>query len=642
MSILAILVALAMVVAGYFYMKLQPEKSRNSGAATPIRTSYSPNASPSASASEFPQESSNKPVLVLFGSQTGTAEMFAKTVAREGAKLGVPVTLCDTENYEMFNLEYERMVILVCSTYGEGEPTDTMKNFHDWMMDDCREQGEELAKVRYTVFGLGDKQYKYFCEEGIVMDRRFEELGAKRVYGMCCGDSGSGGLEEQFDEWCGNLWTTVGKELNIPIKANTEEPVEPECKIKYWDEPPAPLAFPKTASVLEPTQRIPVWVEVVKNEELLINCKDRQTHSIDFDISGTIISYQAGDHLGILPRNSDEVVNEYLHILGVSSEEAERVFSLQDKKLLKNVFPARVTVRTALTWYVDLAGPPKKSTLRAFAHCCTDASEKEELLRLLRVNPESQKEYTKLCAKLRTVHGFLRKFSSAKVPLPLFLELMPRIAPRYFSISTDLLYTPGIVGATVAAVDGGLCTTMLMNLKPGDRVPVFVRKSNFHLPLRAKDRPIIMIGPGTGCAPFIGFLQRRRAWLEKNFKLGPAIFFFGCRKESEDHIYKELGRKAVSDGILTALDVAYSRDGDKKVYVQHRLKERRDEVWALLQQGGNLYICGDAKHMAKDVEHELLQIAMALGGMSEDDAKEFYKKMEKEERFLKDVWASSN
>lgn len=641
MAILAIIVSLLMVVGVYFYFHLDTSASSSSTSFTSISQSDKKKASNGASPLHSREEGkSKKSFLVLYGSQTGTAELFSKTIAREGAKLGAPVSLRDVENYDPSSLEYERMVILVCSTYGEGEPTDTMKNFHDWIMDDCRERGEELRDVKYTVFGLGDKQYKYFCEEGIAMDRRLEELGAKRIYGMCCGDSGSGNLEEQFDEWCTNLWPTIGREFDITLKANTEEPVEPECRIKYWDEPPAPLPFPKTASVLEPTQRLPVWVEMLQNEELLQNGGERHTRGITFRISGTIISYQAGDHFGILSCNTDEMVDKYIQALGIE-EEAERVFSLQDNKLLKNVFPARVTVRTALKWYIDLAGPPKKSALRAFAHCCSDPAEKEELLRILRVNAEAQKEYVKLCKELWTVYGFLQKFRSAKIPLTLFLELMPRIIPRYYSISSDILLTPTTVSLTVAAVDGGLCTTMLMAAKPGDKFPVFVRKSNFHLPLRAKDRPIVMIGPGTGCAPFIGFLQRRRAWQQKNFVLGPALFFFGCRRENEDHIYKELCQAFVGDGILSAVDVAYSRERSEKVYVQHRIKERRDEIWDLLQKNANIYICGDAKHMAKDVENELIQIAMTKGNMTEEEAQAYFQNLEKEEHYLKDVWSSS-
>lgn len=343
-----------------------------------------------------------------------------------------------------------------------------------------------------------------------------------------------------------------------------------------------------------------------------------------------------------MPCNQDSVVEEYLKRLGVSAEDAERIFSLQDIKTLKNVFPARVSVRTALKWYVDLAGPPKKSTLRAFAHCCTDSGQKEDLLRILRVNPESQKEFAKLCHKLRNMYGFLCQFNSAKVPLSFFLELMPPLTPRYYSISSDLLMTPSMVSATVAVVEGGLCTTMLSQLKVGDRVPVYVRKSSFHLPLRAKERPIVMIGPGTGVAPFVGFIHRRRAWQQKKATLGEAILFFGCRKRDEDHIYADLCAAALQDGILSDLDVAYSREQTKKVYVQHHVANRARELWELIdKKGANIYICGDAKHMAKDVEEALVNMLQTHAQMSVQCAKEYLSKLETEDRFLKDVWSST-
>ncbi|KPA85379.1 putative p450 reductase [Leptomonas pyrrhocoris] len=645
MSIFYIFASALIALAGYFYIQLNRKAGGDyvtvSGGAHGKGSGHGSPTTPAGGSS--PNSSTdNKEVLVLFGSQTGTAELFAKTLTREGAKMGVPIKICDVESYESFNLEYERLVILICATYGEGEPTDTMKDFHDWMFDDCRAVGEELANVKYTVFGLGDRQYKYFCEEGIVMDRRFDELGAKRIYGLSCGDSGGGQLEEQFDEWCKDLWPAVGRALNIKIKENTEEPVEPECRMKYWEEKEAPLPFPKTASVLEPTQRLPVWVPMMRNEELLKSVSDgNSTLAIDFNTSDTIISYQAGDHLGILPCNSDELVAEYLKVLNVSDEEAGRVFSLQDKKTLKNVFPSRVAPRTALKWYIDLAGVPKKSTLRAFAHCCTDAAQKEELLRILRVNPEAQNEFAKLCKKLRTMQGFLRHFDSAKVPLSFFLELMPRITPRYYSISSDILSTPNSVGTTIGIVKGGLCTSMLARMQIGDKVPVFVRKSTFHLPLRHKERPIIMVGPGTGVAPFIGFLERRRAWQQKGATLGKAILFFGCRRHAEDHIFEEYCTQALQDGVLSVLDTAYSRDQAYKIYVQHRVKERAAELWEMLSAGANVYVCGDAKFMAKDVDAELKRVVEVEGKMTPEAAAEFMKKMETEERYLKDVWSST-
>lgn len=641
MELLYIVIALLAIVAGYAYTVLAPSKRVGSSAAherphVVINGTRNGHATPT---------SSSQPVTILFGSQTGTAEMFAKTIFREGHNLGIPVRLCDVEDYDVNDLEQERLVILVCATYGEGEPTDTMKSFHEWIMDDARAVDEELTTVKYTIFGLGDRQYKYFCEEAVVMDRRFSELGAQRIYGVCLGNSGGGQLEEEFDEWRRDLWPALSRSLQLTLRASTNEPIEPECRMKMWDaESAAPgmLPYPKTASVLEPTQRLPVWVSVTRNADLLKRCPDRCIRSIDLDISDTIVSYQAGDHLGILPHNPDALVQAYLDILCVSEAGAAEVFSLQDKKTLKNVFPARVSVRTALKWYMDLAGPPKKSTLRAFAHLCSDGKQKEEFLQLLSVGPEAQRAFTAVCAELRTVLGFLRRFDSCVVPLGLFLELMPRMTPRYFSISSDLLQTPSQVSITVAVVPGGLCTHMLQEVLVGERIPVFVRKSKFHLPLRDKTRPIIMIGPGTGVAPFIGFLQRRRAWQKKQVALGRAIMFFGCRHHDRDYIYEDTFVDALQNGVLSSLFVAHSRDGPEKVYVQHLIRQQRKLVWDLMtHENANMYICGDAKHMACDVEKELVQMAQELGNMSVDGAKQYLVTLEKNERLLKDVWSSS-
>nr|CCC53435.1 putative p450 reductase [Trypanosoma vivax Y486] len=578
-------------------------------------------------------------VTILFGSQTGTAEIFAKALAREGISLGFSVELFDTVDYNPSNLESERLVIVVCATHGEGEPTDSMLEFHEWLMEDVRVLGEELKGVKYAVFGLGDRQYRTFCQEGVVVDRRLAELGAQRVYGLGCGDA-SQDIEEEFDRWRSDLWPVVGCALGCALRVDVDRPIEPECRLKVWDaSEESPLPFPKLTSVLEPTQRLPAWVPVTANTELLKQAESRSTRFVEFDISGTVISYQSGDHLGVVPRNTDEVVEAYLRVLGVSEEESRQVVSLQKMTTYKNVFPARVTVRTALTWYLDLAGPPKRSTLRAFAHYCRDPTEKEALLRLLRVEDDSVREFTKLASKLRNVCGFLRKFKSAAPPLAVFLEMMPRMMPRYFSISSDLLSHPKHLSITVAVVDDGLCTGMLRAAQCGQTIPVFVRKSKFHLPLKEKDRPIIMIGPGTGVAPFIGFLHRRRAWLQKGNKLGKAMLFFGCRRREEDHIYADFMRECLGDNSLSVLDVAYSREQHEKVYVQHKMKTRAREIWEVIEAGGNIYVCGDARNMARDVERQLVDILQEYGSMGERQAGAFLDKLIEADRYLKDVWS---
>ena len=578
------------------------------------------------------------PVLILFGSQTGTAELYAKTLHREGLQLGVQNRLQDVEDYSHDSLVDETVVVFVVATYGEGEPTDAMKPFYDWLMDGER-QPDEMRNVKYTVFGLGDGQYKFFCQMGVHVDERMAKLGATRIFGLGCGDAGKS-MEEEFDTWRTQLWPSIGSSLGIVLKADTEEPLVPELKLKYVEVPPSSLPFPKAASALEPTQKLPVYGVVVENRELLQNCPDRSTHHVAIDISGTLISYQAGDHLGILSCNTDAVVDSYLNVLKLDNEAANKGISLQDKQF-KNIFPSRASIRTVLKWYVDLSGPPKKSALRALAHYCMDAKEKEDLLSLLRVNHEAAERYRKLQSKVRTVFGFLRKYSSCNVPIEIFLEVMPRMAPRYFSIASDQLSQPTQIFITVAVVADGVCTSMLSNSAVGDKIPLFVRKSNFHLPLRSKNRALILIGPGTGVAPLVGFCHRRTAWKAKGNELGEAMLFFGCRKAKEDFLYQDVLTDNLHRGVLSDLDVAFSREQEGKVYVQHRLIEKAKEVWRIIsKEHGNVYICGDAKHMAKEVEEVLVNIVVKEGKMERAQADKFLEKMVVEERYLKDVWSA--
>ena len=579
-------------------------------------------------------------VLFLYGSQTGTAEGFAKTLHKEAGRLGISSTkLVDGEDYPSYSLGGEKVVIVTVATFGEGEPTDGFKTLFDWIMEEDRAVGEELRGVKYAVFGLGDRQYKHFCKIAVDMDKRMAELGAERIYGLGQGDAGRD-MEEEFDLWRQDLWPTVGRALSITLKTDTEEPTVPDFRMELRKEDkPTAHAFIPAASMIEPNAKTPAYLSVANSTELLVGCADRSTRDIVLSLGDSALSYQAGDHLGVLPRNTDKVVDEYLKALGAEAD-ADTVVALLDENN-RNQLPAATTVRNALRWYLDLGGHPKKAVLRAFAHYCTDAAEKEKFLALLRVNDKAQDEYKKLCGKVRTVFGFLRKFSSCKVPLAHFLEAMPRIAPRYFSIASDQLRTPKTIGITVAIVDGGVCTSMLAAAAPGEQVPCFVRKSTFHLPLRAKQRPLVMIGPGTGVAPLVGFLHRRLGWKARNNTLGEAHLFFGCRKEKEDFIHGKFLQSCIDDGVLTGLKVAFSRDTDKKVYVQHKLEEEAALVWRLLgQEGANLYLCGDSRYMAPDVEATLVRIFEKEGGLTKPQAEERLEKLAAQERYFKDVWAA--
>ena len=577
--------------------------------------------------------------LILFGSQTGTAEMFAKTLQREGARQGIDFRNEDVEDYSLNNLADEKLIVFVMATYGEGEPTDSAKNFYDHITSSDRLPGE-FEGVKYCVFGLGDRQYPKYCQMGVDIDETMAKLGAQRIYGLGTGDAGRS-LEEDWDSWRVDLWSALANALGMKLKLAGDEPVAPELQLKTFpDAKPSDFAFPRMSLGLEPTHRQPAFVKVKENRELLKKPEGRSTRHIVFDISDTSLSYQAGDHLGVLSCNPDDVVNEYLKILDIDDTMANTVIALVDERR-KNMLPAKVTVRQALKWYPDLCGIPKKSALRAFAHYCKDPTEKAKMQEMLVVGAGAQAKYHEFIQSARTVLGLLKRFPSCKIPLGHFLELMPHIAPRYFSIASDQLRQPQEIYITVALVEGGLCTQMLGAMQPGAEQPVFVRKSNFHLPLRHKTRPLIFIGPGTGVAPLIGFCHRRAAWLAKNQTLGECMMFFGCRRKNEDYIYEDFLKECAGNGVLTSLSVAFSREQEEKRYVQHDIAERGEKIWELIGTGSaNIYICGDAKHMARDVEAALKLIIQKYGGKSPKEADEYLEKLAKSEHYLKDVWSA--
>jgi NADPH-ferrihemoprotein reductase len=594
----------------------------------------------SATAAKAKDKAGGDALTIIYGSQTGTAEAYAKVVLKEAHRNGITnAALKDVEDYSGFDLEMEKLVVFVVATYGEGEPTDSMKEFYDWLLDDVRQPGD-LAGVKYTVFGLGDKSYKHFATPSIKVDERMAALGAERVHGLATGDY-SGSMEEEFDEWRAALWPAVGAALGMTLKCDTEELDEPEFVLRFWDEPPAALPFPPAPSTFEPTQKQPVYLTVAKQEQLLskVVTDGRSTLHITFDMTGVAMSYQAGDHLAVMPRNPAAAVDGYLKALALDAAAAAKVVSLACPSLGRNQLPARVTVREALACYVDLCGPPKKAVLRNLAHYCADAKQKENFLALLRRTPEALAKYHKLAGKLRTTLGFLTKFG-AVVPLGHFFELMPRLAPRYFSIASDQLATPSSVGITVAVIDDGVCTPFLQAAATGAKLPVFVRKSTFHLPLREKTRPLIMIGPGTGVAPLIGFLHRRKTWQSKQHALGKLSFFFGCRSAAEDFIHGDFIKQCAEAGNITCLGLAFSRDQAAKVYVQDKMREHGAELVEMIDDGANIYICGDAKRMAKDVERTLAELLVKHKGVTLEEAEERLEKLSTSQRFLKDVWAA--
>eukprot|EP00756_Hemistasia_phaeocysticola_P012308 Hpha_TRINITY_DN15187_c4_g1::TRINITY_DN15187_c4_g1_i1::g.129420::m.129420/K00327/POR; NADPH-ferrihemoprotein reductase len=374
------------------------------------------------------QDLSKPPITILFGSQTGTAELYAKNLGREAKKLGYRATVSDLLDYDTASLASEKFVVFVVATYGEGEPTDTMKDFYSWLLDEDRKDSpmaEDYTGVSFACFGLGDSQYKHFCQMGIDIDRRCLDLGLKRLCETGLGDSDKN-LEEGWDTWRAELWQGAAPVFGIKPRDEFEDPPELTLTLRTHEAPKDPsvvLPYPKTASSLPPTQKLPCWAVMTRNDELLTTKAQeggRSTRHVEFDVSESSLAseqggrYEGGDHLGILAGNSDAVVDEYAALLGLTPEKLDEVVSLvaADGISKRNHLPSRVPVRVALKWYFDLQGQPKKSTLRAFTHFTADSSQRQSFQDLLRNTEASVLEYRKLAAELRTVAGFLQRYPS--------------------------------------------------------------------------------------------------------------------------------------------------------------------------------------------------------------------------------------
>jgi len=437
--------------------------------------------------------------------------------------------------------------------------------------------------------------------------------------------------------------------------------------------------FPAPPSCLAPQQGRPALGRVTAIRRM---GADGATLHVVLDLGGAQVTYQAGDHCGLLPRNAPADVAAALALLRCDDAAAAAEVALtgpapDNGASRVNVLPARTTLREALAWYVDLAGPPKKSTLRVFASYAEDAVERATLRRLLAT--EGAAEFRAFAATPggRTALAFLRSFpaTAARVPVGHFLEAMPRLAPRFYSIASDQQLHKTELHLCVKLVDGGVCSRMLAGIAAtfddggdaaeagggggGRELYFFVRRSGFNLSLHDKKAPIIMVGPGTGVAPFVGFAQRRAAWLRKGAALGPAHLYFGCRGPADFLYEDELSAwVAAADGnapsqsstaaatpVLTGVHVAFSRAPAvmPKTYVQALLMARGAEVARLLVDArAYFYVCGDAAHMARDVEAALLAAleAHAFNGDSTLAAK-CLERHRASGRYLLDVWSSA-
>jgi sulfite reductase (NADPH) flavoprotein alpha-component len=550
-----------------------------------------------------------EPLVILFGSQTGSAEGLAKKLAKESESRGFSPKLLQLNDYEQANLTTASKAVIISSTWGEGDPPDNAVNFWNWIKADAAPRLENLS---FAVLGLGDKNYSDFCGASKKFDERLAALGAKRVAprGECDVD-----YEGPAKTWIDGLWDKLGIGNGAPAsdQASSNGVAKPAG---------SETGAPKTNGAVAYGKSNPFPAKLLKNVLLNKPGSGKEVRHYEIALNGSGLTYEAGDALGVVPVNCHELVDDLLEVLKAKPDE--------NVKFGDNI----MSLREALTHHFDVTKPSQEMVATV-----GKAAPQSELAPLLA--PEKREDLKKWLWGRHVID--LLHLLPAPIPVGEFIPLLKRLAPRLYSISSSPKAHPGEVHLTVGAVRyeshgrvrKGVASTFLAD-RVGDAnfVKVYVQPSHGFKPPANGDTPMIMVGPGTGIAPFRAFLEERHATGAK----GKNWLFFGDQKRDADFLYEELLTSWQKSGFLTRLDLAFSRDQEQKVYVQDRMMENAAELWSWLEAGAHFYVCGDASRMAKDVDAALHKIAETVGGKSVDEAKAYVAKLKSDKRYQRDVY----
>jgi sulfite reductase (NADPH) flavoprotein alpha-component len=552
-------------------------------------------------------------VTVLYGTETGTAASVAKQAADQLSTQGLNAKAVNMADYKTRDLKNESHVLLVSATHGEGDPPDPATPFFEFLWS---RKAPKLSGVKFAVLSLGDSSYVHFCQAGKDLDRRFAELGGERIADRVDCDVD---YEAPSEAWI----TSVGDALaaEIPSGGGQQQPGGAGAGLGLGA---LGLGAPTAQTQAAPrySRKNPFPSEILDAVRLNGRESDKETQHVELSLEDSGLTFEPGDSLGIVPQNEATTVSEVLTALGLG-EDAPVTVGETEKPIgaaLRDDFEL-----TQLT----------PGFLKAYA----EASGHQDLHDLVAAdNTDALQAFLKEHQVADVVTRYPASLDAAT-----FTGMLRKLQPRLYSIASSQKALPDEVHLTVAATRwtpggrarNGVASTYLADrVEPGQTVGVYVhRNETFKLP-EDPTRPIIMIGPGTGVAPFRAFLQER----EETAATGKSWLVFGERRFREDFLYQTDWQRWLADGTLTRMDVAFSRDQGQKVYVQDRLREKAADVYAWLREGAAVYVCGDAEAMAPAVHSALADVLVDQGGYSAADAEAQLKQMQRDRLYQRDVY----
>jgi cytochrome P450 / NADPH-cytochrome P450 reductase len=597
-------------------VRLRPDVVRGSGVSVTAKPA------PRKAAPKKKAASHGTKLAVLFGSNMGTAEELARSIAEAGETQGFTTNLASLDD-QAGKLLAEGAVAIVCASYNGGPP-DNAGAFIRSLRE--AERGS-LKGVRYTVFGCGNRDWASTYQ---AIPRQIDELlaekGAERIYPRGEGDAKED-LDGHFQAWNEPLLPVLADKLGVKLEPDVGAVQEPLYQVQAVDKPPANLLIGGTGALP---------MRVLANRELQAAGKSgRSTRHIEVLLPDGV-SYRAGDHLSIVPQNGAALVERAIRRFGFAPGAHVMLAAAEGRRAALPVGEA-VAVHRLLSDFVELQLPATRKQIQTMAQHTRCPFTRPRLEQLL----DEEHFRAEILAKRTSVLDLLEQYPACELPFAAFLEMLPLMTPRYYSISSSPIADGTRCSITAAVVEGparsgsgvyeGVCTSHLARQAPGGTLQAFVKetKVGFRLPVDPA-APIVMIGPGTGLAPFRGFLRERAALKAQGSTLGPAMLFFGCRHPEHDFIYAdELAEHARAD--VVDLHVAFSRHDGKKMYVQDLLRDQADRVRALIEQGAIVYVCGDGGRMEPDVKRALAAIHGEAG----------VAKLAAENRYVLDVWAGS-